>query len=133
MVSPENSELIASTEGGNTLVYITYMKTDKPRKAVAVEMSNIEFASVLHDVVGFDTSGIPYFGTTVLPTIVLTYATDDIQLFHNDPFLHDHESSIEKVSSLQLSSASLSPITLQYSKGGVPTFQTLPMDHIKCS
>ena len=49
-------------------------------------MSNIEFTSVLNDVVRLDISRVPYFGTVVLPTIALTYATRNINSLPNDIF-----------------------------------------------
>ena len=91
-VTSGESELIVSATGGNTHVYIIYKKTDKSRKAIAFEMSNIELASVLNDIVGLDISGIPYFETTVLPKIALIYATSNIyglskNIFANSPLL----------------------------------------------
>ena len=127
-VTSGESELIVSSTGDNVHVYIIYKKTDKSRKAVAVELSNIELASVLSDVVGLDISGIPYFGTAVLPTIALTYATDSIDslpenIFANSPLLNTLGSSVEKdLTALVLFSFSDNPIKLRYSGGGVPTF-----------
>ena len=87
-VTMEESELIVSATGGNIHAYIIYKETDKSRKAIAFEMSNIEFASILNDVVGLDISGIPYFGTTVLPAIALTFATDNTSDLPDDTFAH---------------------------------------------
>ena len=125
--SGEN-ELIVSATGGNTHVYIIYTKSDKSRKAIAVEISNVGLASVLDDVTGLDISGIPYFGTTVLPTIGLTYATDNIDelpgdIFDNSPLLNGLGSNVEKdFTALIMFDFSDDPIKLRYS-GGAPSFQ----------
>ena len=100
-ITSEKSELVVSATGGSTHVYIIYKKTDKSMKAIAVEMSNIELAYVLNDIVGLDISGIPYFGSTILPTIALTFASDNIyglsnDIFANSPLLNTLGSRIRK-------------------------------------
>ena len=122
------SELVVSATGGDIHVYIIYQKTDTSRKAIAVELSNVGLASVLDDVVGLDISDIPYFGTAVLPTIALTYATDSIDglpedTFSDSPLLSSLGSSIkEDLTALIMFEFSDDPIKLHYS-GGIPTFQ----------
>ena len=103
VTSSDEKELIVSATTGNTHVldYIICKKTDKLRKAIASELSNIKLASVLNDVTGLDISTIPYFGTAVLPTIALTYATDGIDdlpddLFVSSPLLSSIGKSIEE-------------------------------------
>ena len=129
VASSGEKQLIVSATGGNTHVYIIYTKTDTSRKAIAVELSNVELASVLNDVIGLDISGIPYFGTAALPTIALTYATDSIDdlpddVFANSPLLSTLGSSIEEdFTALILFEFSDDPIKLHYSGGGLPTFQ----------
>ena len=128
ITSSGEKELIVSATGDNTHIYIIYKKTDKSRKAVAVELSNIELASVLNDVTGLDISSVPYFGTAVLPTIALTYATDSIDnlqddVFANSPLLSNIGNSIEEdFTALIMFEFSDDPIKLHYS-GGIPTFQ----------
>ena len=127
-VTSGESELIVSATGGNVHVYIIYEKTDKSRKAIAFEMSSIELASVLNDIVGLDISGIPYFGTAVLPMIALTYSTDNIgslpqDIFANSPLLGTLGSNVEKdLTALIKFSFSDNPIKLRYSGSGFPTF-----------
>ena len=128
VTSTGERELIVSATGGNVHVYIIYKNTDQARKAIAVEISNIELASILSDVTGLDISGIPYFGTAVLPTIGLTYATDSIDglpddVFANSPLLNQLGNSLEKdFTALILFDFSDDPIRLRYS-GGLPSFQ----------
>ena len=86
VTSSGEKDLIISATGGNTHIYIIYTKTDTSRKAIAVELSNVGLASVLNDVTGLDITSIPYFGTAVLPTIALTYATDSIDNLPDDVF-----------------------------------------------
>jgi hypothetical protein len=91
-------------------------------------MSNIGLASVLNDVVGLDISGIPYFGTTVIPTIALTFATENIaglpdDTFANSPLLNTLGNIVEKnLTALIHFSFSENPIKLQYSGNRFPTF-----------
>ena len=133
-VTSGESELIVSATGGNVHVYIIYEKTDKSRKAIAFEMSNIELASVLNDIVGLDISGIPYFGTAVLPTIALTYATNNIgslpdDIFANSPLLNTLGNNVEEdLTALIKFSFSENPTKLSYSEGGVPTFSSGSMN-----
>ena len=128
VTSSGEKELIISATGGNIHVYIIYKKTDQARKAIAVEMSNIELASILSDVTGLDITSIPYFGTAVLPTIALTYATDNIEdlsddVFANSPLLSGIGNAVEvDFTALILFDFSDDPIRLHYS-GGLPTFQ----------
>ena len=124
----DEKELIISATGGDVHVYLVYKKANQAKKAIAVELtSSIELASVLSDVTGLDISGIPYFGTAVLPTIALTYATDSIELpddvFANSPLLSDLGNTIEEdFTALILFDFSDDPIRLHYS-GGLPSFQ----------
>ena len=64
---------------GSTKVYIIYQKDTHSisKKAVAVEMSNIRFSSILQDTTGLDITQIPYFGF-VSVNIGLTIATTRI-------------------------------------------------------
>ena len=123
------SELIVSATGGKTHVYIIYKKTDKSRKAIGVEMSKIGLESVLHDMAGLDISEIPYFGTAVIPTIALTYATrsiDDLpyDIFDNSPLLSTIGNRVEQnLTALIMFDFSIDPIVLHYN-GGVPTFRS---------
>ena len=124
----EESDLTVGTTGGNMHVYIIYKKTGRPRKAIAVEMSNIALASVLSDVAGLDISGIPYFGTAALPMNALTYATDNIvglpeDIFANSPLLNALGNDVEKdLTALIKFSFTESPIKLHYSGSGFLTF-----------
>ena len=128
VTSSGEKDLIISATGGNTHVYIIYTKTDTSRKAIAVELSNVGLASVLNDVTGLDITSIPYFGTAVLPTIALTYATDSIDnlpddVFAKSPLLNNLGNSIEEdFTALIMFEFSDDPIKLRYS-GGLPTFQ----------
>ena len=124
----EESELIVSTTGGNIHAYIIYKKTDKSKKAIAFEISNIELASVLNDIVGLDISGIPYFGSTVLPAIASTFATDNISglpddTFAHSPLLNTLRNIVNKdLTALIEFSFSKNAIKLRYSGNGFPTF-----------
>ena len=127
-VTMEESELIVSAIGGNIHAYIIYKETGKSRKAIAFEMSNIEFASILNDVVGLDISGIPYFGTTVLPAIALTFATDNTfglpdDTFAHSPLLTTLGNIVNKdLTALIEFSFSKNAIKLRYSGNGFPIF-----------
>ena len=133
-ISSESSELVVSATGGSKHVYIIYTKTDKPRKAIAIEMSNIKLASVLDDIVGLDISGIPYFGTTVLPTIALKFASGNIyglsqDIFASSPLLNTLGSRIRKgLRALVKFTFYDNIIRLQYtrSEGETPTFFPIP-------
>ena len=129
VTSSGGSELIVSSTEGNIHVYIIYQKTDKSRRAIAVEMSKIKLASVLNDVVGLDISGIPYFGTTVLPTIALTYAKHNINGLPNDvfaksPLLSTTGSSIKRdlTAVIKFTFSKNLNIMMHYSGGGILTF-----------
>ena len=124
-VTMEESELIVSATGGNIHANIIYKETGKSRKAIAFEMSNIEFASVLNDVVGLDIFGIPYFGTTVLPAIALTFAMDNTSglpddTFAHSPLLNTLGNIVNKDLTVLIDSKSA--IKLRYSGNGFPTF-----------
>ena len=130
VTSSGERELIVSATGGDLHVYVIYKKDSAAAaagKAIAFELANIELASVLDDVVGLDISGIPYFGTAVLPTIALTYSTQDIEdlpddVFANSPLLSTLGNSVdEDLTALIMFDFSDDPIKLQYS-GGIPTF-----------
>ena len=122
-------ELIVSATGGNTHVYIIYKKTETTGKAIAVEMANIGLASILSDMTGLDISSIPYFGTAVLPTIALTYATQNIEdlpedVFANSPLLSSLGNTIEeKLTALIMFEFLDDPIKLHYTGQGFPTFK----------
>ena len=133
ITSSGERELIVSATGGNKHVYLIYKKIATTGKAIAVELANIGLASVLNDVTGLDISGIPYFGTVVLPTIGLTYATQSIEdlpedVFSNSPLLSSLGNNIdEDFTAIILFEFLDDPIMLQYSGGGVPTFMpTVP-------
>ena len=124
-VTSNETELIVRETEGTTHVYIIYKKTDKARKAIAVELS-VGLASILRDVVGLDISGISYFDS-VTPMIGLTYATDSItglptNVFTSSTLLNTIGSSIDAdlTAIIRFPFAS-DPILLRYS-GGVPTF-----------
>ena len=127
VTSSGERELVISATGGDIHVYIIYKKTSTTGKAIAVEIANIELASVLNDVTGLDISGIPFFGSVVLPTIGLTYSTQDINglpgdIFANSPLLSNLGSSVEKDFTAYIKfDFSDDPIRLHYS-GGIPTF-----------
>ena len=127
VTSSGKSELIISSTGGNTQVYIIYKKRDTTRKAIAVEMPNIKLASVLKDVVRVDISRIPYFDKAVLPRIALTYASRNIRLpknvFVNSHLLSKIGSSLKKgFTALIKFSFSNRPIKLHYGGGSLLTF-----------
>ena len=127
VTSSGERELVISATGGDIHVYIIYKKADTTGKAIAVEIANIELASVLNDVTGLDISDIPFVGSVVLPTIGLTYSTQDINglpedIFANSPLLSNLGSSVEKDFTAYIKfDFSDDPIRLHYS-GGIPTF-----------
>ena len=59
------ARLYVTATSGSTTVYVIYQKdaNSLPKKAVAVEMSNIQFSSILQDTTGLDITQIPYFGS----------------------------------------------------------------------
>ena len=129
ITSSGERELIVSATGNDTHVYIIYKKTEITGKAIAVEIANIGLASILNDVIQLDISSIPYFGTAILPTIALTYATKNIEDLPNDvfagsPLLNTLGNSIEeKLTALIMFDFLNDPIKLRYTGGGFPTFE----------
>ena len=71
--------LYVTVTSGSTTVYVIYQKdaNSLPKKAVAVEMSNIRFSSILQDTTGLDITKIPYFGS-ISVNIGLSIATTRI-------------------------------------------------------
>ena len=71
--------LYVTASSGNTTVYVIYQKdaNSLPKKAVAVEMSNIRFSSILRDTTGLSITQIPYFGS-ISVNIGLSIATTRI-------------------------------------------------------
>jgi hypothetical protein len=71
--------LYVTATSGSTAVYIIYQKdaNSLSKKAVAVEMSNIRFSSILEDTTGLDITQIPYFGS-ISVNIGLSIATTRI-------------------------------------------------------
>ena len=64
---------------GSTTVYVIYQRdaNSLPKRAVAVEMSNIQFSTILRDTTGLDITEIPYFGS-ISANIGLAIATTRI-------------------------------------------------------
>ena len=114
---------------GSTHVYIIYQKDtdDAPKTAVAVEISNIRFSSIIQDATGLDVTGIPYFGS-VSVNIGLTIATTHITNFPGDLFpsqslLREMGNRIEEnVTAVVLFGFSRVPIKLCFC-GGFLSFQ----------
>ena len=71
--------LYVTASSGNTTVYVIYQKdaNSLAKKAVAVEMSNIRFSSILRDTTGLNIIQIPYFGS-ISVNIGLSIATTRI-------------------------------------------------------
>ena len=72
---------------GSTSVYVIYQKDAEStaKRAVAVEISNIQFSTILQDTTGLDITGIPYFGSTTA-NIGVTIANTRINAIPNNFF-----------------------------------------------
>lgn len=90
-----------TTKSGGTSVYFIYQKDSNSvtaKKAVALEFSNVQFSSVIQDMIGLNLAKIPYFGSTKILRIGLISATSPIsdlpsELFTTGSLLHERDSS----------------------------------------
>ena len=127
VTSSKKSQLIISSTRGNVQVYIIYKNAGTSQKAIAVELPSVKLASVLRDMIGQDISGIPYFGSTVLPKIALVYASRDVSLpkniFVKSSLLSNIGSSLKKgFTALIKFSFSGQTVKLHYNRGSLLTF-----------
>ena len=121
--------LYVTATSGSTKVYAIYQKdaNSLPKKAVAVEMSNIQFSSILQDTTGLDITQIPYFGS-ISVNIGLAIATTRINdvprnFFATGSLLSKMGNSIrENVTAIVL--FGFSPIAIKFCYcSGLPSFQ----------
>ena len=110
------------------MVYFIYQlgSDSTSKKAVAAEISNIQFSTILQDMTGLDMAGIPYFGS-VTANVGFTYATDIITYLPNDLF--PTNTLLRKVGNIMpqnftaVASFGFSPIAIRVSLlNGIPTF-----------
>ena len=129
VTSSGDVELIVSTIGDDRQIYVIYTKQAgaTAKKAIAVEVSDIQLSSILSDVTGLDISGIPYFDS-IVPTIGVTFSTAPIDglpqsIFADSRLLSSNGNIVEEdLTAYILFEFTSDPIKLRYS-GGLPTFQ----------